>query len=403
MYIARQPIFSKNLNIYGYELLFREEAYSKEFNNTSAKTATASVIGGLFEQGIEKVVESVKAFVNFDYDFIMSDMIELISPDTLVIEILETVKIDDVLLDRIRELQRKGYKFALDDFVNDMYSAKALPMIDIIKYDVILTPLDSIRDDVRKAIASRKIVLAEKIETEEAFIKAKEMGFQLFQGYFFCKPNVVIPRTKRVVSSSSAYARILNEVRKKDYSYDDIAQIISIDVKMSYQLLKILNNKRTKNNFSSIKDALVRMGGKEIERWACVFMLQDISTGKPDELLRLSLVRSKFSELIAKGSAFHKNADEISLLCLFSLIDAIVDEPMEQALSELPVTKEIVDTLLYGTGSYEPVCRLIHSYEAGDWEQVCTYAENIKMEPEELIESYLISIDWAKNVMNSYT
>ena len=141
-------------------------------------------------------------------------------------------------------------------------------------------------------------------------------------------------------------------------SYYEIAKIISSDVKLSYQLVKISGNIKGTNHFSSIKDVLVRMGGKEIERWACIFMLQELAAGKPDELLRLSLVRSKFSEVIAGKCDFSEKKDELSMLCLFSLIDAILDEPMEQALLDLPISQEIINGLLYGTGIYQPVCKL---------------------------------------------
>ena len=191
MYIARQPIFNKLMKIYGYELLYRDASEAVSFGNASSSAATATVIGGLFEQGINKIVGKAKAFVNFDYDFIMSENIELIDPETLVIEVLETVEVNPVLVERLHYLRAKGYKIALDDFEESLNNYPIVYIADIIKYDIIITPLESIEEEVKEALAQGKVVLAEKIETEEEFQKACDMGFQLFQGYFFSKPKIV--------------------------------------------------------------------------------------------------------------------------------------------------------------------------------------------------------------------
>ena len=187
---------------------------------------------------------NAKAFVNFDYEFIMSDLIELIDSGTLVIEVLENVKIDQAMLDRLLELKGKGYSIALDDFENDEYSSKAVPYADIIKYDIINTPLAKIDKEVREAKKRKKVLLAEKIETEEEFIQAKKMGFQLFQGYFFCKPNIVSSSVNGKKTSTSVYAQILSEIKNNDFSYDNIVRIIETDVNISYRLLHIIGTRK---------------------------------------------------------------------------------------------------------------------------------------------------------------
>lgn len=402
MYIARQPIFKKNLEVYGYELLFRNDVDSKMYSGVSSQSATAVVLGGLFEHGIEHIVSDAKAFVNFDYDFLMSDAIELIDPSVLVIEILENVKIDELILDRILELKMKGYHIALDDFENDEYSSKAIPFANIIKYDVLNTPLKEIEKEVKEAVLSSKILLAEKIETEEEFYLAKKMGFQLFQGYFFCKPNIIASDTNGKKTSTAVYAQILSEIRSNEFNYDSVVKIIEADVNISYRLIKIIGNKKIEDRFNSIKNVLIRMGKKEIERWISVLMLQEISDNKPDELFKLSLIRSKFSELLAINSIFKRDKEEISLMCLFSLIDVILEEPMEDAIKSLPLSKEIVNTLLYGSGKYAPLCKLIGAYEKGDWNSVNQYVKEIGIEQNKVSNLYLNAIEWTKKIIESY-
>ena len=402
MFIARQPIFNKAMKIYGYELLFRSTEDSKVFSNASSSSATAVVIGGLFEQGIDKIVGNNKAFVNFDYDFIMSDLIELIDPSTLVIEILETVIIDEALINRIKSLRKKGYTIALDDFVEDYFNFPAIEVADIIKYDIMATPLDTIGLEVQDALNKKKILLAEKIETEEEYIKAKAMGFSLFQGFFFSRPNIVKNKMSAKKTSKAIYTNIIKELKKENFSYERITNIIESDVNLSYRLLYSISHKKEKNKYSSIKIALVRMGLLEIERWIRLLMLQDIAGDKPDEIFRLSLIRSKFGEYVAERSILADRKDEISMMCLFSMLDVLLDSTMQEALEGLDISKDIYEAFLFNTGKLKPICALLRAYESADWKMVDFYAEKIVNKPIDLTKGYLDAIKWASDIMDIY-
>lgn len=400
MFIARQPIFNKQLDIFGYELLFRSDSKANEFGNTSSVSATATVLGGLFEQGIDKIVGNAKAFVNFDYEFLMSETIELIDPDTLVIESLETVVADDAIIERLKYLRGKGYKIALDDFDKSFADYPIVPIADIIKYDIIVTPLDTIQADVKRALSEKKILLAEKIETAEEYELALSMGFQLFQGYFFSKPQIVGNSITRN-SSQVTYARILNELKKEEPSYNVITDVINSDVNLAYYVMRVLYHKNLGNNFDSIKNAMVRIGLRELERWVTILMLRDASTNKPLELMRLSLVRSKFSEFVAANSSFKNRKDEVSMMCLFSLLDVLLDMPIADALEEVPISSDVYNALVYGTGSLKPVCGLLSAYEKGEWDVVFHYADIIQMNPERLYKGYVEAIEWARDILAS--
>lgn len=401
MFIARQPIFNRDLKIYGYELLYRASETSNAFSNATSASATAVVLGELFEQGMGKIVGETRAFVNFDYEFILSDIIELIDPGTLVIEVLETVKFDDALLARIKYLRAKGYKIALDDFEDDFFCCPAVPMADIIKYDIRATPLDTIYTEVQEAISSNHVLLAEKVETEEEYKKVKEMGFQLFQGYFFSKPKIVSSGHKPKKSPKTVYLQILSELKNEDFSYDRISKIIESDVNLSYRLLCVISHKKEKH-YNSIKNALIRMGRHEIERWISVVMLQNMSADKPDEIFRLSLLRSKFSEYIAEHSLFKDRKDEVALMCLFSMLDVILNSSMEEALQGLAISDDITAALVNRTGVFEPLCTLIRYYENGDWSEVDKYAKAINVSSEILTEGYISAIEWASDIMDIY-
>lgn len=400
MFIARQPIFNRALKIYGYELLYRAHAEADSFSNASSTSATAMVLGELFEQGIEKVVGSAKAFVNFDYEFIMSDAIELINPDTLVIEVLENVKSDSSLLKRIEELRRKGYKIALDDFEESYFDCPAVSKADIIKYDIIKTPLDTISKEVNEAILDDKVLLAEKIETEEEYLRARAMGFTLFQGYFFSRPNIVAKNTSVRKTSKVIYSQILKELKKENFSYDRIAGIIEADANLSYRMIHAMSHKNKDSRFKSIKKALVRMGAREIERWISVLMLQNMSGDKPDEVLRMSLVRAKFCEYVSERSILRLRKDEASMMGLFSMLDVILNCTMAEALEELAISEDVVQVLVNGEGIFKPLFMLMKSYECCDWDGAVKYAEEMKADPRSLTKWYLSSIQWASEIMD---
>lgn len=402
MFIARQPIFNRDMHVYGYELLFREASDSTAFGNTSADKATASVLGGLFEQGVKQIVDGKKAFINFEYDFLRSGAVELISSDDLVIEVLESVEVDEPLLARLSELREKGYRIALDDFDKTPETYPAFSIADIIKYDLLLTPLDTLQSAVSLALREGKILLAEKIETDEDFQKAKEMGFHLFQGFFFSRPNIVgKSEVKRFTKTH--FARIMDELHKKEPSYQNIAQIIETDVDLAYRLLRVVSHHSDKkSSFRSIKKALVAMGLQELERWIHVLMLQELSADKPMELTRLSLVRYKFGDFIALHSKYRKRNVETSMMCLFSLLDTILDQSMEHALSDIDLSKDVKDALIKKSGTLMPIYALISSYESGYSNIAGLFAEEVGISEEALFEGYLASVQWADDVLRSF-
>jgi c-di-GMP-related signal transduction protein len=400
MYIARQPIFKTNLEVYGYELLYRADERSKGFDGTNASKATAVVLGGLFESGIDRIVEDKKAFINVDEDFVHSGLIELIDPDRLVVELLEDIQIDTSLMDRLTVLKGKGYRLALDDFVEAYTDYPLVPMADIIKYDLMATPLDQIRSEVKQALLENKVLLAEKIETESEFIAAKDMGFHLFQGYFFSKPCVVGKSCDKT-SSKAQYGRLLAELRKEEPSYQMLAEIIEKDAQLAYRLMRVISSRSGEDLVYSIKRALTYMGLKEIERWINILMLQDLGSDKPKELIRLALIRARFSEAIAMRSAAKKIRYEASLMGLFSVLDGLLDRPMIEALEGISLPQSITDALVSETGELASLYDLLIAYENGQWDNAAVLAQQVKIEEEVLYQEYLNAIHWAKDIFEA--
>jgi EAL and modified HD-GYP domain-containing signal transduction protein len=393
MFVARQPIFTTNLEVYGYELLYRDSDNSTSFAGMSSFKATASVLITTLENGINHIVGDKKAFINFDADFIKNFIPEILDEKQMVIEILENVKVDDELIDRIKELREMGYKIALDDFEEDISSYPLVPYSDIIKYDLMITPLDKIKKSVKMASRLNKILLAEKIETEEEFLIAKKMGFNLFQGYFFSKPKIVSKLNTRN-NSKSQYIRILNELKKVEPSYQIIAEIIEKDVKLAYRLLRVISSRSGNDLIYSIKRALTYMGLNEIDRWIRIMMIQEIGVKKPKELISISLIRSKFAENVSQLCNRIKDKKyEASMMGLFSTIDVLLDTSMEKALTDTALPISIKNTLIKKEGELYPLYELMIYYERCNWKAVENTAKKFGLNQDEVTNAYLDAVN----------
>lgn len=401
MFIARQPIFNKSMGVYGYELLHRSSSTATAFEAMAPGQATARVFGGFFEFGAKSITDAKKAFINFDYDFLLSDAVELLNPDSLIIEILEDMDIDREVLERLIQLKKQGYKIALDDFVEKYEEYPIIPMSDIIKFDILETPLSSIQKEVGLALSEGKTILAEKVESKEEYEKAKDMGFTLFQGYFFKKPSIV-SQSCNGKSVKLSQINILNELAKEEPSFDNLAKIVQSDVSLAYRLFRIIKNNDLASQLDSIKEALIIMGLRGVQRWINILILQDLTVDKPLELMRLSLIRSKFGELICEKSKLDPLSNQVSTMLLFSTLDALLDKPIEDALRDIPIAKEIKDALIEGKGQLTLFLQLVYSYETGDWEMVDRIATKIHLQSEDIYNSYLDAIEYCKTTMKRY-
>lgn len=399
MFIARQPIFNRSKQVYGYELLYRNQEQDVTFRDSTAQISTATVVGGLFELGIEQIVNGKNAFVNFDYDFLMSDTIELIAPENLVIEVLETVSVDLPLMERLEYLKKRGYRIALDDFEESVANYPLIPLADIIKFDILLTPLSSLKKEVKEALSQGKYLLAEKIETEEEFKQAQAIGFHFFQGFFFSKPQIV-GGVHKSQGSSMIFQKMIQELKTKEPSFQKLAQIVETDPTLAYRVMSVSG--KTKLQTKTIKAALAKMGLLEIERWTRVLMMLEMGKNKPVELYRMALIRSRFGELIAENSRLANQIHTITLMCLFSLIDAMLDLTMEEALRQIEIDEDVYQALVFHTGPLEPILEVILCYERGTCDHMAENAQDLGIEILALKDWYFEAIQWADQVMIQY-
>jgi len=395
VFVARQPIFDNNKNIYGYELLFRDGAanYVPDIDGDVATTTLLS--NTFFSIGMARLTGGKKTFINFTQSLLEKRVPLLLPKETTVVEILEDVKPDPTLIEACAQLAAQGYTLALDDFVYVPELDPLIDMADVIKFDFRLTPKAEI-DTYLKQLPQKPLrLLAEKVETPDEFETARNMGFELFQGYFFCKPEII--KGREIPGSQFNLMRIMAQVNSETFSCDELEQLISRDMGISYKLFRYLNSAffARANKVSSVKQALVFLGEKEIRRFVSLIAMSRLASDKPDELIRAACIRGKFCELLGADAHESTSPSEMFTLGMFSLIDAVIDQPMDKILRELPLSDQIKRALAESRGRLAAYLELLRCYETGRWNHVTRLARALKLDSRRLPDLYLQACQWS--------
>ena len=265
-YLARQPIFDKYQNVFGYEILYRDSNTNCYLSDDPDKASCNVMLNSFNLIGIENLTAGKKAFINFTENLLEKEVATLFSRENLVIEILETVKPSKEIVDSCKELKKQGYTLALDDFIFQKEYIPLIEIADIIKIDFLATPKDELKSLTMGLKPYNTMLLAEKIETYKDFENAKEWGYSLFQGYFFSKP--IILSIQDIPPLKINYLQLLQKINEDAFNFNEIAEIISRDISLSYKLLRLVNSVAfgLRNKIKSVKHALVIMGTKEVKK-----------------------------------------------------------------------------------------------------------------------------------------
>jgi EAL and modified HD-GYP domain-containing signal transduction protein len=397
-YVARQPIFDQQKRIYAYELLFRDGT-ANFAPSIDGDVATNTVLANsVLNIGMDIIAGGKKSFINFTRNLLVNKIPLLLSKENIVVEILEDVKAEEEVIAACREMSQKGFVIALDDFEYDEELEPLIDLADIIKFDFRLSTLEEIKAYLQQLKGKDLRLLAEKVETLEEFNMALDMGFELFQGYFFCKPEIM--KGKEIPSSQIAQLQIMAEINKPDYDFNELETLISRDVGISYKLLRYINSPffAKPSKISAIKQALVYMGGTELRRFMSLMTITKLAEGKPHELISLSCIRGKFCELLGKESKYQLKAAELFTVGMFSLIDAIVDQPMAKVMEKLPLTEDLVTALVEKKGLLAGFLMLVIAYEQGRWQSTAKIARRLGVDEAAIPGLYREACQWSNSI-----
>lgn len=367
IFLGRQPILDRDQRIVAYELLFRS-ANTASASVSDDMQATASVIHHAFsEMGVQTVLGTQLGFINVSADMLLSDLVELLPREQVVLELLETIIVTEAVVERCRALKLLGFALALDDFVFDESYLPLLTLVDIVKIDLLLHSREELQAVVSQLKPWPVKLLAEKVDSAEQAAYCHSLGFDLFQGYYFARPSVL--STKRADPSQLALIRLLGLVLH-DADTPQIEQIFKQHPSLTYNLMRLVNSVASgvHHSIASVSQAIMVLGRKQLQRWLqlLLFTLQ-VGTPYPSPLLLLAATRGKMMELLAEKQQHNADyCDEAFMAGILSLIDSLIDKPLADIVGELGLSERLTAALLRREDEMGALLQLVESVEHPD-------------------------------------
>lgn len=394
-FVARQPILTREEQVFGYELLFRD-GVENYFRSIDPELASRSTLDTSMLIGLDTLCGGRRAFLNCTREVLLKDYINLLPAQQTVVEVLESVEPDDLVIAACQRLKENGYLIALDDFVTNDRRHPLTDYADIIKVDCKLVSPEQQVAMIKRYGPWKCRMLAEKVETREEFVAAKEAGFVYFQGYFFRRPEVMV--THEIPANRLNYIRMLQAVSKPELDPREIENVIKVEASICYRLLRYLNSAvfSFSTEIHSIRHALSLLGEREIRRWVRLVATLGAAQDKSTELVTLALVRARFCELLS-AKIQHGDSD-LFLLGLLSMIDTILEMPMATILESIAIDHETKAVLLGGGSRLRPLYQLMLARESGEWQQADELAKQLQLKDEEVADIYLQAVQWARQV-----
>lgn len=368
-FVGCQPIYKSNLDVAAYEILYRSGT-DNAASFADGDQATAELILNTFTDiGLDQVVGEHPAFINVTRKFILDHHAYTLPKERVVLEVLEDIQPEPEILEALQGLSESGYTIALDDFVYAPHMQPLVDLANIIKVELPAIDAAELPRHVELLRHSNAQLLAEKIETHEEFERCRELGFDLYQGYFLSKPNVVTG--KRIPVNRIAALQLVNQLCNPTTRTSDLVNTVGSDPSLCYKLLKYVNSASSglTRHIDSISAAITLIGFRRLRSFTSLALLASASNNKPIQLVATALTRARMCEQLAIERR-HERPDMYFITGLFSMLDALLDQPMNEALQAVPLADSISDAILSNEGTLAEVLNCVLSYERGEWEGV---------------------------------
>lgn len=405
-YVARQAIYDRDKHVYAYELLFRD-GVSNCFPDINPDEATSNMIANShLSIGVEDITSNKYAFINFHQDTLLYRFPSTLDAMNVVVEIVESVEVNNELIKACEHIRDLGYKIALDDYDFSPRWDAVIDFCNFIKIEVSILETCGVKEKIKlKELQDSGItLLAEKVETLEEFEKYKAMGFSYFQGYFLAKPELV--KHKSIDAALNSVIELVGISASSDFEIDKVNEVMERDVGLSFKLMRFINNPsfNKRNKIESLNHALRYMGSVELKKFIALLALANIKGEKPDDILVMCLIRSRFCAQMSIAAGVKENPPASFILGLFSLLDALLDQPMKSLMTKLPFDKELKDALCGDApgsqlSNFLEICR---AFENAKWNKIDELAQIESFDKEELYVMYYSSMKWTNEIKNSF-
>jgi EAL and modified HD-GYP domain-containing signal transduction protein len=392
--LARQPILDTHQRLFAYELLYRSEQEKAEFlcgNQASSEL----LLNYLTAVPDDPCKARVPVAVNFPQELLLNSSLLSLLASTLMIEVLEDVDASTEVIARLQSLKNEGFTIALDDFIYCKEKEALLPLADIVKVDIRQFSKPALAEQVALLRRFNVRLLAEKVETPPEFAYCRQLGFELFQGFFFARPTTVTGR--KLSSNKQALLHLLAQIQKEDISLAELGDRVAQDACLSYQLLRIINSAAygLLRPVDSVQQAVVLLGVNQLQCWTTFLLMARVESA-PQELIRLLLIRARTCEQVAKkrGSS---QAEKYFTVGLFSGVDALLNVNLHSVLTSLPLSEEIQQAILQHSGLWGEVLQQVLLLEAGEWHRMEQHCADLRL----LSACYLEAIRWSNDMLET--
>jgi c-di-GMP-related signal transduction protein len=396
-FIARQPILDARLRVFAYELLFRGGAHNVFQPYASASSSVIADSITLFD--LQMLTGNTRAFVNVDEVALRLGAPRLLPADRIVVEILETVRPTEEIINICRELREAGYQIALDDFMDEPALTPLVELAQFLKVDFQMMDSER-RVEVARKYRGRSIsLLAEKVETREEMEEARRLGFSYFQGYFFCRPSML--ETKAISGNKLIQMQLLSAVAKPELDYEAIESLLRQDPSLLYRLLRYLNSPilGLRSEVNSIRQAIALLREKEFRRWVSIFAVISMLNGNSPELIRTALTRAYFCEEFSEQAGFAKQSSTLFLMGLLSISDALLDRPIQDVLNSLAASQELKTALCGGASKLGDVYQTLLAMERAEWPKLADCVQRIGCPEDKVPDAYRLAIQKATSIV----
>ena len=401
-YFAHQPIFNNRMEIWGYELFYRDSSQSESAEIEDGIKATMEVLSNLILSPDDDFRQA-RVVINFSVSDIIRKVPFCLKPETTIVQIADPVELAPGLMDSLSLLVHKGYTLSIDDYRAEPKNMPIYEKAGLFTISVPEVPEMDLRRLINAFPELNAMYLAKRVETKDQHDLAKECGFHLFQGYFFKKP--VTSEVRKLTSNEALRFKLLKKLSGTEVDFNSISELIEHDVSLSMRLLKLLNSPAygLRSKITSIKQAVVYLGWSQLTHWLKVVLLTDMrQPEKTIELTRLSLQRAHFLESLGEKSDTAQVQEKLFLLGLFSLLDVMLELPMGNILAEISVLDDEINKTMSGHETrLTPWVELYESMEESDWERVGTMAAILDLEADDLLTAYKEALTWANHVLSS--
>lgn len=398
--VTRQPIFDRKREVFLYELLFQsgkvlqDKIKPGETANSDKENASQG-IESVFISGLRHFSNGKPALIKFNRQMILNGLPFMFPSDLLGIELEEDTDPEKKVTRTLEKMKNSGYLIMVNDRLFNEGDISLVKLADIVGVDFRSLGLQK-RFSIFESDYARPRFLARSVETPSDFETAAEMGYHYFQGGFFCKADLVPVRN--IPGYKLNFVRILKEINKPEIQFDEIENILKRDISITYKLLRFVNSAAfgLRTTVQSIRQALTFLGEVEIKKWLSMIIMSGVGTDKPHELIINTLIRARFCESLALALNLKKETAKYFLMGMFSMVDAFLDRPMAEILTDLPLDLDIKSALIGKPNDCRTVLDMVIDYENAEWSNVALSAGQLKLDILKISNMYLEAVEWGK-------